>query len=179
MVLFSNGKLTVRHLVSSDALSLVKWLNDERVLEFYEGRDRPHDLKMVQDVFLSKQGNPVYGCMVEYECQPIGYIQYYSVESEEKNELGYDTTELIYGIDQFIGEPGLWNQGIGTLLVTSMVDYLFNHHSATRIILDPQVRNQRAVRCYEKCGFTRVRILCNHELHEGAMQDCWLMDKGR
>lgn len=101
------------------------------------------------------------------------------IESEEKSELGYDVGERIYGIDQFIGEPSLWARGIGTLLVSSMADFLFSQCGATRIIMDPKVRNGRALRCYEKCGFRQVRLLPNHELHEGVMQDCWLMEKGR
>jgi len=63
--------------------------------------------------------------------------------------------EDIYGMDQFIGEADYWNKGIGTLLVTSMVNYLIGSKKATRVVMDPQVRNTRALKCYEKCGFKK------------------------
>jgi aminoglycoside 6'-N-acetyltransferase len=43
--------------------------------------------------------------------------------------------------------------------------------------MDPQLRNKRALRCYEKCGFTPVKILPQHEQHEGIMEDCHLIEK--
>ncbi|WP_325063423.1 GNAT family N-acetyltransferase [Gracilibacillus salitolerans] len=79
-------------------------------------------------------------------------------------------------MDQFIGEEKYWNKGIGTLLVSSMVAFLIKHKNPDRIDMDPQTTNTRALHCYEKCGFKKVRILSNHELHEGDYQDCWLME---
>ena len=56
---------------------------------------------------------------------PIGYIQFYEVEGEEKSTYGYGSAaEIIYGMDQFIGESAYWNKGIGTQLVRAMVKYL-------------------------------------------------------
>lgn len=34
----------------------------------------------------------------------------------------------------------------------------------------------RAIRCYEACGFRKVKRLPAHELHEGQWKDCWLME---
>ncbi len=42
--------------------------------------------------------------------------------------------------------------------------------------MDPQLRNTRAMKCYEKCGFKKIKILPKHELHEGVHQDCWLIE---
>lgn len=38
------GDLKIRALSPNDTAHLVKWLSDERVLTYYEGRDRPHEL---------------------------------------------------------------------------------------------------------------------------------------
>ena len=48
-----------------------------------------------------------------------------------------------------------------------------------RVIMDPQRTNSRAIRCYEKCGFKKVRILPKHEFHEGELRDCWLIEFNR
>jgi aminoglycoside 6'-N-acetyltransferase len=34
----------------------------------------------------------------------------------------------------------------------------------------------RAIRCYEKAGFTNIKLLPKHESHEGEYKDCWLME---
>lgn len=49
-------------------------------------------------------------------------------------------------LDQFIGEPQYWNKGIGTGLVTGMVQYLLQEKGTTIATMDPQVRNTRAIR---------------------------------
>jgi aminoglycoside 6'-N-acetyltransferase len=173
-MLFRVGKLTVRKLENGDNAQLAKWLSDPSVLEFYEGRDNPFDLNKVNEVFYPPEDKEVK-CMVEYDGKSIGYIQFYEAAEEMKKEYGY-LNEIVYGTDQFIGEKDYWNKGIGTLLVTSMVEYLTEYKMADRIVMDPQTRNTRAVKCYEKCGFTKRKLLRGHELHEGKYQDCWLME---
>ncbi|MED3645919.1 GNAT family N-acetyltransferase [Halalkalibacterium halodurans] len=173
-MLFQKEGLQVRRLEEKDEELLVKWLSSPIVLEFYEGRDKSFNLNKVRDVFYDSADETVK-CLVEYEGNPIGYIQYYQLDEKTKRDFGY-TNELIFGMDQFIGEAGYWNKGIGSLLVSSMVHYLLKEKPAGRVIMDPQIRNKRALRCYEKCGFNKVRILPKHELHEGKYQDCWLLE---
>lgn len=83
--------------------------------------------------------------------------------------------EIVYGMDQFIGEVIYWNRGIGTLLITKMIEHI--HKLGVKIIvMDPQAWNHRALRCYEKCGFVKKKYLPKHEWHEGALRDCWLIE---
>jgi aminoglycoside 6'-N-acetyltransferase len=173
-MLFHNGDLKVRKLEEKDNVLLAKWLSDPSVLEFYEGRDNPFDLDKVNEVFYASEDDEVK-CIVEYDGNDIGYIQFYQVDDETKKEYGY-LNENVYGTDQFIGEVEYWNKGIGTLLVTSMIKFLIEHKKADRIVMNPQTRNTRALNCYEKCGFEKVKILSSRELHEGKYQDCWLIE---
>ncbi|MEX1030717.1 MAG: GNAT family N-acetyltransferase [Paenibacillaceae bacterium] len=57
-----------------------------------------------------------------------------------------------------------------------MIEYLVTDEKANRIIMDPQTWNKRALACYTKCGFRIVRLLEQHEKHEGKMRDCYLME---
>ncbi|RIW38350.1 GNAT family N-acetyltransferase [Bacillus salacetis] len=172
--MFSKGKLRVRKLDEKDNVLLAKWLSDPAVLEFYEGRDNPFDLSKVNEVFYSSEDEDVK-CIVEFEGNEIGYIQFYQIDGETKKEYGYGN-ENVYGTDQFIGERGYWGRSIGTLLVSSMIEYLAADKKADLIVMDPQTRNIRAVQCYEKCGLRKVKLLPQRELHEGEYQDCWLME---
>lgn len=173
-MLFEKDKVCVRKLEDKDKYDLVKWLSDPEVLEFYEGRDNPFDIEKVDKAFYDAE-NKDEGCIVEFERKPIGYIQYYQVDNETKYEYGYKE-ERVFGMDQFIGEPTYWNKGIGQILVTAMVDYLLKEKQAGIVVMDPQAWNNRAIRCYEKCGFKKIKPLPSHEYHEGEYRDCWLIE---
>ena len=160
-----------------DYLLMSRWLTDERVLEWYEGRDNPHDLAKVREKYgLRARGEDrVVPCLILRQGSPIGYIQYLALNEEEGTITGLDDSEGAYGIDMFIGEVSLWSQGIGTTALTALVRYLFEVLGALRLTIDPIVTNHRAIRCYEKSGFKKVKVLPNHEPHEGQRRDSWLM----
>ncbi|MFC4560154.1 GNAT family N-acetyltransferase [Virgibacillus kekensis] len=173
-MLFQNRKLAVRKMKAKDRYIMAQWLSDPAVLEFYEGRDQPFTPEKIDEKFLNRDDG-VTRCMVDYGGTNIGYIQFYPLDEEERKIYGYED-EYIFGIDQFIGKTSYWNMGIGTLLVKSMVRYLIVEKNAYRVVMDPQVRNPRALRCYEKCGFQKVKLLPKRELHEGLYEDCWLIE---
>lgn len=146
-------------------------------MQYYEGRDRPQDIELVKEHFIDVDDNETR-CIVHYDHVEIGYIQYYPVDEDGRKE--YDCTDLegnIYGMDQFIGEVDYWNKGIGKLLVQSTIDHLSKVRKVDKVVMDPQAWNVRAISCYEKCGFEKVKLLPKHEWHEGEMRDCWLMVK--
>ncbi|MDN4865323.1 GNAT family N-acetyltransferase [Priestia megaterium] len=177
-MIIGDEKLGIRELLESDKLFLVKWLNDPLILQYYEGRDSPHDTEMVNQNFYQQEDN-VTCCIIEFEQKAIGYIQFYPLDSQEKKEYGYDDLDDIYGTDQFIGEIDYWDKGIGTRLMKLMIDHLMYKKHSEKIVLDRQAWNQRAIACYEKCGFKKVKYLPKHEYHEGELRDCWLMEYSR
>lgn len=174
-LIYKSEEITVRELEKSDELTLVSWLSNPSLLQYYEGRDRPHNLEMVRDsYYVEDEENR---CIIEYKGRPIGYIQFYLLDEASRKEYGYSQkNEKIYGMDQFIGEIDYWNKGIGKKLVKSMLGYLVHHEEADRIVMDPQAWNMRAIACYEKCGFKKVKLLQQHEKHEGQWRDCWLIE---
>ncbi len=170
------GDLGVRPLIPSDAVYLTRWLNDPTVLEYYEGRDKPQSPELVRQRFLTKSGEPVLACLVSWRHAPVGYAQIYPLD-EEAAQAYQEPSEGAWGMDLFLGETHLWGCGIGTELVSALSEALFHHMGACRILIDPRVNNPRAVHVYQKCGFCVKRRLIRHELHEGHLEDCWLMEK--
>ncbi|SDW10873.1 GNAT family N-acetyltransferase [Paenibacillus sp. PDC88] len=176
MKLCENNGVSLRMLASEDKDLLLKWLSDPVVLEYYEGRDHVHDeLQVQQHFYVNRDG--IEGCIIQYANIDIGYLQFYEIDQTEREEYGYTSVkDKIYGMDQFIGEPEFWNQGIGTQVIKMTVQYLTDKLDAERIVMDPQAWNTRALRVYEKCGFRQVKLLPNHEWHEGSYRDCWLIE---
>ncbi|MGK7378017.1 GNAT family N-acetyltransferase [Planococcus sp. 1R117A] len=175
-MLIQNEKMIIRKLQEADKEVMVKWLTDPEVLKYYEGRDNPHDLEKVDRHFY-RQEDETTRCIVEYEEKAIGFIQFYPLDQQDRMEYGYwNPEEIIYGTDQFIGEVDYWGKGLGKLLVNLIKEYLLSEKQANVLVMDPEVWNERAIGCYEKCGFKKIKFLPAHELHEGEMKDCWLME---
>ncbi len=142
--MIQNDELLIRVMNYYDYDIMVKWLNDSRVLEFYE--ESPADLEKVS----KKYGPRIEGrhyvkpCVVEYKNKPLGYIQYYEIQENDLKRYGYPQNHDLYGIDQFIGETELWGIGIGTSMILLMLNYLSNHKNATRVVLEVKNNNIRA-----------------------------------
>ncbi len=178
-MLIQEHDLTIRRMrdFPEDYALMAKWRSDPEVLTYYGGRDKPLSLDGARAKYRPRvlgQEN-VTPCIVELDETPIGYMQFYTASDADKRRFGFPGEERICGIDLFIGETRFWNQGIGTRMVATMLDYLFLEQKADRVMIDPEMWNRRAVRCYEKAGFKKVRILPKHELHEGIWRDSWLM----
>lgn len=175
-LLIKNRDLRVRALAESDKTLLAEWLSNPEVLQYYEGRDNPYDVEKVKREFFDDEDDAIR-CLIEFDEAPIGYVQFYEIDGEERKLYGFtDSKDIIYGMDQFIGEVSYWNKGIGTKLVSTIAKYLSREKGADRIVMDPQTQNERAIHCYEKCGFEKVKLLPKRELHEGVYHDCWLME---
>jgi len=89
--------------------------------------------------------------------RPFAYLQCYHPNAWPEGGLGIhpDGTR---GIDQFIGEPDMIDCGHGSALIRSFVDNLLNT-GTPRVVTDPDPRNIRAVRAYEKAGFQKARLV--------------------
>ena len=167
------GALSLRVLDADDAPALAAWLNDARVLAFYEGRDRAHTPEMVRAHFY--RTDRVLRMIAWLGGRRIGYLQMVPLSDAERAE--YDCkAPCACGIDLFIGEPELWNRGLGRQMVAAALGWLFDTCGAQAAYLDPREENMRAIRCYEACGFMRKKRLPAHELHEGMYRDCVLME---
>ena len=119
-----SGDVAIRLLRDEDQdyRLMARWLSNERVLQFYEGRDNPSDIDRVIEKFSPRAMGVDYvvPCLMLYQDNPIGYIQYYNLQESNGREYGLETIESVFGVDMFIGEPDLWGQGIGTSVLTML-----------------------------------------------------------
>jgi len=178
-MIIQKGNLAIRKMLDcrEDYELMAKWLSDEKVLKYYGGRGNPFNLEKIIEKYSPRVlgKDKVSPCIVEFDRNPIGYIQYFKLSENDKHEYELSTIEKTYGIDLFIGEIRYWNQGFGTLIIKTILEDLFQKKKAKKVVVDPATRNQRVIRCNEKCGFRKVKLLLKHELHEGIYIDCWLM----
>jgi aminoglycoside 6'-N-acetyltransferase len=94
------------------------------------------------------------------------------VEAGEENDPDYKHAN----IDIFVA-GARQGQGLGADAIRTLARHLFEDHGHHRIIIDPAVANERAIRAYERVGFRRVGIMRNYERGvDGEWHDGLLLD---
>lgn len=98
----------------------------------------------------------------------VGFAQCYEI---------LDPSVRYAGIDIFIAESHS-GHGLGPEAIRRLVAHLVEDKGHHRVIIDPAVDNQRAISCYEACGFCRVGVMKSYERdHEGSgWHDALLME---
>ena len=92
--------------------------------------------------------------LVELDGRPIAYLQSYDPHLEDDHPY-QDQPFGTLGIDLTIGPAELLGAGHGSAIVRQFSDELFAE-GAPRVIIDPDPRNARAIRAYEKAGFRPI-----------------------
>lgn len=148
----SDIKIDFIPLASEHIPLLRQWLKEPHVAEFWQ---EPDDEAEFRDKFLRKlKERSVKPFVIQVDGKPIGYIQSY-----EANKVGGgwwpNEKPGVHGIDQFIGDPSLVGRGLGTLVIDKFLQKLFSDLSVMEVITDPDPKNGRAIRAYEKVGFLK------------------------
>lgn len=173
-----DGELSIRPMRDepSEYALLARWLSDERVLEWYGGRDDPCDEAAAREHYgprvRGEEDIPQW--FLELDGQPIGHAQTYRVGIDDQDARVELVPPDTGAIDIFIGEPELWGRGYGTRFLRLLIDHLLAS-GCPSVSIDPHLVNTRAIRTYEKAGFRKVQVMERAELHEGQWRDSWLM----
>jgi aminoglycoside 6'-N-acetyltransferase len=97
-----------------------------------------------------------------------GMVQY-----AEENEPDYRHAS----IDIFL-DPDVHGRGVGRNAVRTLARHLVNDRHHHRLVIDPAVDNEAAIRCYAAVGFRPVGVMRNYERdtegdgwHDGLLMD--------
>lgn len=166
-------RIRLRAIEKEDIPRFVVWLNDPEVrrgISIYlpfSTVDEEHWFERMQEL-------PQYEHPLVIEVRqagkaetwvPIGDIGFHKVDWRNRSAE--------FGI--VIGDKAYWNQGYGTEAVKLIVCYGFQSLNLNRIFLRVFANNPRAIRAYEKAGFTREGCLRQAEFQEGMYIDVFFM----
>ena len=85
---------------------------------------------------------------------------HFSIKTRDGKHIGNCTCYSLNGtkseaeIGIVIGDRNYWDKGYGSDAVSRLVDYIFNRSRVMRIHLKTLISNERAQRCFSKCGFS-------------------------
>ena len=105
----------------------------------------------------------------------------FAIETAEGRHIGNIGLDDINWKDRhaklgiFIGERDFWGRGYGTDAVRTVLRLAFQEMGLHRISLHVFEFNQRAKRCYEKCGFREEGCLREAHFTDGRYHDVLLM----
>ena len=135
-----------RDLVEADLPILQTWLGADHVREWWGDPD-----EALAEI-LEAMGDPATRPMiVELEGEPIAYLQTYDPHKETRHPYR-DQPEGTLGLDLSIGPADRLGSGHGSAILRRYSDQLFEQ-GVLRLIIDPDPKNIRAIRAYEKAGF--------------------------
>lgn len=146
------------HLTEDDLPMLFKWLNRPHLIKWW---GREVSLDQVREKYLSRieDKEAAKPFIVKMNDKPIGYIQYYNAGEGNPDWWSDKPGTDVLGIDQFIADEENLNKGIGTSMISGFIKLLFEDKHVTEIRVDPRPDNLRAIRCYEKVGFQKIKTI--------------------
>lgn len=85
------------------------------------------------------------------------------------NEVDWKNSKVVVGI--FIGDKEYWNKGYGTDAMKVLINFIFQQMNINKIKLVVYSFNERAIKCYEKCGFQKEGIHRQEAYKDGKYHD--------
>ena len=138
-------------MAAADLPLVRRWLETPHVSEWW------HDPAGQFELVSSDLDHPdMAQYIVAADGRPFAYLQCYNL-SDWNTGFGAQPAGT-RGLDQFIGEMDMLGSGHGSAFVRSFAERLLAH-GTPRVVVDPDPANTRAIRAYEKAGFSKDRIV--------------------
>jgi diamine N-acetyltransferase len=154
-------RVVLRAIERSDLPRYVQWLNDPAVLEYF-GQVFPMSMPDEEAWYEGMlEDRTVRNFAVDLEGQHVGGAGFGRIDPRNASaEVGL-----------FIGLPELWDQGVGTDVLKTILRFGFEEMNLNRIALRVFAGNERAVHLYEKVGFQHEGRMRQAEFRHGRYHD--------
>ena len=147
-------------ITPDDRPTLMSWLSTPESLRWWGDPDTE-----IRLIYEGEAAGESRGFIVHGDDGPFAYIQSWACEAQRDKAIADEPwvraqAPGTLGVDITIGRPDLLSKGLGSAVVRAFCQKLFDE-GAPRVIIDPDASNLRAVRAYEKAGFTRFDQFTN------------------
>ena len=155
--------ISFRPVEAADLELLGSWMQTPHWLEWWG--EPEEELAHIRDMVEGRDTTRPFLFLVEGK--PAGYIQYWFIGHHQNETWVKDHPWLMelpadtIGVDLSIGDARNLSRGIGTAALTAFVAML-RKEGFENIVIDPDPKNARAVRAYEKAGFRPIPELERH-----------------
>ncbi len=149
-----------------DAARFAEWANDPEVAAGVTLARQVLGVERMRDKVARHAGRQAYFAIVALDGdEPIGNCGIDDISAVDR------TGELVI----MIGDKRFWDRGFGTDAVRLLLRFGFLTLGLNNIRLRAHAFNERAIRCYEKCGFKRWGCWPDSWYHDGELHDSVFM----
>jgi UDP-4-amino-4,6-dideoxy-N-acetyl-beta-L-altrosamine N-acetyltransferase len=155
-------KIRLRAIEREDIPTFVRWFNDpevRRYLEMYLPMSKAEEEQWFE-AHLKNDSNRFFGIETA-EGVLIGNVGLHSIDWKNRS--------AVLGI--VIAEKEYWGKGYGSDAITTLLRFAFGEMNLHRIHLSAFEFNERAMGCYERCGFRREGRARDALFREGRYHD--------
>lgn len=152
---------------TEDLEKFTEWMNDFQITD-YTGRSGMLVTLDSEKKYLEENSSPqaTFVIVTLDKNEMIG-----TVGLERINNIHRTAT---LGI--FIGNKEYWNNSYGTEAIRLILDYGFNYMNLHSVKLELMSFNERALKCYKKCGFKEAGRIRESRYINGKYYDTIFMD---
>ncbi len=135
---------------------LKKWLTQPHFREWWG--DPEEEWRLIADALDTGEAD-MY--LVARDDEWVGYVQSWPVgmargKVEASEEIWLQTlSDETLGVDISLADGALLGQGLGREILGEFIAKM-REEGAKEIIIDPDIRNRRAIACYKAAGFQRI-----------------------
>lgn len=154
--------ISFRQITLDDIPIMHAWFNKVHVQKFYSLRSWT-EIEVLNKLLPNiEHKKPLYGFIALLDGSPIGYLQYCQVKDFPwlEQEFESEVVENAAGLDFFIGELEWTGKGLGS----KIIEYFLNTMIWPNFkfcVVDPDVQNLQSIKMFEKCGFSRHKIIAS------------------
>ena len=138
-------------------------MNDDEVVQFLAARFpmfEKNEEDWLAGLARDRMSNQVF-MIATADCTPIGTIGLHRI----------DWISRVATLGISIGEKSHWGGGHGTEAMMLLLQYAFVRSNLRKIELDVHMFNERAIRCYQRCGFVLEGRKRAHVFKDGVYHD--------
>lgn len=170
MPILTGNRIILREYRKEDLPYMRKWVNNAEITKYLSHIFLyPHTLNATEDFLNSMlQGSSgIKGFIIAYKEteEYIGQIDLINIDWV--NRVG--TLGIVIGTTEYLGK------GYGTEAIKLIQEFAFNKLNLHKLDLEVRAYNERAIRCYKKCGFKEEGRIRENYFIDGKYTDTLFM----
>ncbi|MBA4602819.1 GNAT family N-acetyltransferase [Thermoactinomyces mirandus] len=129
---------------------LHQWMHEPHVIPFWNLNISREKYREHLQSFLADPHQTLH--IGSLDGTPMSYWETYWIRGDILGNF-YDFHPEDQGIHLLIGPPSFLGKGYALPLLRAMTCCLFQHKSTQKVVAEPDVRNEKMIHIFEKCGF--------------------------
>lgn len=147
-------KISLTKLKKEHFSLFYKWWNDKELIGLTSGKFKKRTKEDIDNkIYKYLKTKNHHGFIIKVDNKLVGHVVIH-----KKPRKKY------FQIYIAIGEKSYWGKGVGTKAIQKICKWFFRKYPSEKVVtVQAMVNNVRAINCYKKAGFTKVRTISHKD----------------